>query len=198
MRLTILSLVTPLAALCIASSSAAQTSDDLRVDPTAESPQVRTQIDAVRDIEQLEGLRRDNRELQRELQDARRDAEQQRAQQQREIDGLKRQLEEMQTQADQRQIELDRAETEAARRQAMRASVPQFSVGALVTVGDVTRGLLVAGDRSYRFVEGRRMRLAVGDGEALEVSINRIDDHSFEIRFDELDLIRTASYFPAG
>ncbi|MDG2222252.1 MAG: hypothetical protein P8L85_12795 [Rubripirellula sp.] len=148
-------------------------------DPTVESPAIRTQLDAIRGVEEMGSLKKQLQELVRQNQ------------------MLTQRLLEATDKLDSIQREmgiLRQGQEDAAKR---RAALPPLRLIAQVRTDVVSRADITAGEQTYRIMDGKPFRLVLGNNEMVEADPKFMDDGTIEITIADLDSSYLLAFKPS-
>ena len=173
---------TPLKFLIFATllpSLALQGQEPETVDPTAESPEIRTQLDAIRGVEEMQSLKKQIEELTRQNQQ------------------LMEKLLEATQKLDAMQSELDavrQGQVDAARR---RSALPELGLVAQIRTDAIRQADISAGERTYRVVDSRPFRLMLSNNETVVATPSFMEDGTIEISIADLDVTQLLAFKPS-
>lgn len=148
-------------------------------DPTAESPAIREQMDAVRGMENLKALRSEMESLRK----------------QNEV--LMKQLMEMQETTQQLKNELGDAKLDRQLKDQQRRSVPEMKLVVQVRTGTARTAEIKAGDNVYRVKDRQAFRLRLIDGQVVSATPQFHEDGTIQISLPELNVEHLLAFRPS-
>ena len=172
----VLAIAAILPAFTLSAQEAQSTQEQSLVDPTAESVEIKSQLDTIRGVEEMGVLKKQLSELISQNQK------------------LMERLQVATVKIDAMQIEMDilrKGQEDAARR---RAALPELRLVSQVRT-DASKQADVADEgRTYRILDGRAFRIVLGNNEMLIAKPIFLDDGTIEIKIDELDAVQLLSF----
>lgn len=149
-------------------------------DPTAESPAIQSQMEAVRGVEQLEALTRRIEQL----------VQQNAALTESLADTAER------TKALESQLAsaLENQQIHEARRRA----IPEMRLVAQVRTDSVRRADIEAAGRVYRVTDGKSFRLQLTDGQVVEAEVRFLEDDYVEVTLVDLESTQLLAFRPSA
>lgn len=172
----VLAIAVILPAFTLSAQEAQSTQEQSLVDPTAESVEIKSQLDTIRGVEEMGVLKKQLSELISQNQK------------------LMERLQVATVKIDAMQIEMDslrKGQEDAARR---RAALPELRLVSQVRT-DASKQADVADEgRTYRILDGRAFRIVLGNNEMLIAKPIFLDDGTIEIKIDELDAVQLLSF----
>jgi TolA-binding protein len=149
------------------------------VDPTSVSPEIQTQLDAIRGVEEMQALKKQLQEV----------TSQNKQLMERLLQATE-QLEAMQGQID----TLRQGKEDAARR---RSALPELRLVSQVRTLSMKRADISAGERTYRVTDGRPFRMALSNDEIVTATPTFLQDGTVEVSIKDLDATQMLSFRPS-
>ena len=149
-------------------------------DPTVETDAIRSQMEAIRGVEQLEAIQRQLAQL-----------ADQNAQ-------LLRRVEDLTAQNTQLQAEVASLRAQEQLNESRRRAIPEMRLVAQLRTADSSIADIDAGGRLYRVTDAAPFRLVLSDGQVVEAEADFLDSGAVEILIPDLDLRFLLTYRPAA
>lgn len=149
-------------------------------DPTTESPEIKSQLDTIRGVEEMGLLRKQVNEL---------SALNQKLMEQ--LTAATQKIDAMQTEMN----AIRQGQEDAARRW---SALPELRLVAQVRTDVAKQADVSADGRTYRIVDGRPFRLVLANNEILSADPSFLEDGTIEINIQELDAVQLLAFRPAA
>ncbi|MEL7335956.1 MAG: hypothetical protein AAFN70_07110, partial [Planctomycetota bacterium] len=147
-------------------------------DPTAESSEIRSQLDAIRGVEEMQQLKQQILTLTKQNQQ------------------LMKQLLEASKRSDAMQSEMNALRERQADDARRRSSIPELQLVSQVRTRSGKRADISAGDRSYRILDKRPFRLALPNNDFVIANPRFMDDGTIEVTIADLDISQLLVFRP--